>query len=104
HDLKLWQVHLQALMEHVDGTYPGQVTLLRTRGQPLFCSLEEDFCWSKLALGGVVVKLVPGSHQNIFQPPNVQQLAKQIADSLAAAQPRILPLAQRKQFGAEVRV
>ena len=87
-ELRLWQIHLQALVEHVEGPYAGQVTLLRTRGQPVFCSLEEDFCWSKLAQGGVVVKLVPGSHENIFQAPNVQQLGRQLAESLAAAQQR----------------
>src|SRR6185369_12618154 len=69
HELRLWQVHLQALITHVDGDYCGQVTLLRTQGQPLLCSLEDDFCWSKLARGGVIVKRVPGSHENIFQEP-----------------------------------
>jgi amino acid adenylation domain-containing protein/FkbH-like protein len=91
HELKLWQIHLQALIRHVEGTYPGQVTLLRTRGQPLFCSLEDDFCWSNLARGGAIVKLVPGSHENIFQEPNVRQLAKQLAESLTTAQARGLP-------------
>ncbi|HTL59970.1 MAG TPA: amino acid adenylation domain-containing protein [Candidatus Limnocylindrales bacterium] len=85
-ELKLWQIHLQALIQHVEGPYSGQVTLLRTRGQPLFCSLEEDFCWSKLARGGVTVKLVPGSHENIFNEPNVQTLAKELAAALTAAQ------------------
>jgi len=87
-ELKLWQIHLQALVEHVEEPYDGQVTLLRTRGQPLFCSLEDDFCWSKLARGGVVVKLLPGSHENIFQEPNVGKLARQFGESLVAAQAR----------------
>jgi FkbH-like protein len=104
HELKLWQIHLQALVEHVEGIYPGQVTLLRTRGQPLFCSLEDDFCWSKLAQGGVVVKVVPGSHENIFQAPNVEQLAGELAEALAAARNRALRMRRPKQFVDEVRI
>jgi amino acid adenylation domain-containing protein/FkbH-like protein len=86
HELKLWRLHLQALAEHMEQSYIGKVTLLRTRGQPLFCSLEEDFCWGRLALGGVLVKTIPGSHENIFIEPNVRALAAELADTLARAQ------------------
>lgn len=85
-ELKLWRLHLQALAVHVEQPYIGKVTLLRTRGQPLFCSLEEDFCWSQLALGGVLVKWIPGSHENIFLEPNVRSLASALADALTQAQ------------------
>jgi amino acid adenylation domain-containing protein/FkbH-like protein len=86
HELALWQMHLDALVTHVEREYPGKVLLLRTRGQPLFCSLEDDFCWGKLARGGVVVKLIPGSHEEIFVEPHVQVLAATLSDSLADAQ------------------
>ncbi len=96
-ELKLWQIHLQALVQHVEQAYAGDVILLRTRGQPLFCSLEEDFCWGKLARGRVVVKLVPGSHENVFMQPNVQVLAREVralleqfqAAQSAGARPRM---------------
>ena len=87
-ELKLWRVHLEALTDHVQQSYPGQVTLFRTRGQPLVCSFEEDFCWSKLAQAGVRVKLVPGSHENIFMEPNVQSLAKELQTWLGEAHAR----------------
>jgi amino acid adenylation domain-containing protein/FkbH-like protein len=85
-ELKLWRIHLQALTDHIERPYTGEVTLLRTRGQPLFCSLEEDFCWKKLARGGVVVKRIPGSHENIFMEPNVRSLAAELASALKRAQ------------------
>ena len=85
-ELQLWRIHLNALVEHVEKSYPGRVTLLRTRGQPLFCSLAEDFCWGKLAQGGPEIKLIPGSHENIFMEPNVRFLADALAASLAQAQ------------------
>ena len=87
-ELKLWQIHLQELVEHVEGPYSGPVVLLRTRGQPLFCSLERDFCWGRLVRGSLAVKIIPGSHENIFMEPNVRSLARELSDVLAAAQGR----------------
>ena len=87
-ELKLWKIHLQELVEHVEGSYSGSVALLRTRGQPLFCSLEPDFCWGRLVRGALAVKLIPGSHENIFMEPNVRALARELADILTAAQGR----------------
>ncbi len=86
HELKLWQAHLEAMSKHVEQPYIGKVTLLRTKGQPLFCSLEEDFCWGRLALGGVLVRRIPGSHENIFVEPNVRFLAQELAAALELAQ------------------
>ena len=84
-ELKFWQIHLRAIERHVEQPYAGHVTLIRTRGQPLFCSLADDFCWGKLAHGGVTVKRIPGSHENIFMEPNVRSLAQQMEACLAEA-------------------
>jgi thioesterase domain-containing protein/acyl carrier protein len=86
-ELKYWQIHLNALVAHVERPYAGHVTLLRTRGQPIFCSFADDFCWGKLARGGVTVKRIPGSHENIFVEPNVKFLAEQIEECLIEAMP-----------------
>lgn len=85
-ELRLWQIHLDALVNHIERPYKGRVILLRTAGQPLFCSLEEDFCWGRLAQGGVVVKKVPGSHENVFIEPNVRALAGELTAVLHSAQ------------------
>jgi thioesterase domain-containing protein len=85
-ELKLWQIHLNALIHHVERSYSGPVTLLRTRGQALFCSLQEDFCWGRLAEGGVRVVFIPGSHENIFVEPNVDSLARELAAALTEVQ------------------
>jgi amino acid adenylation domain-containing protein/FkbH-like protein len=86
HELKLWQIHLQALTEHMEQPYSGGVVLLRTRGQPLLCSLEEDFCWRKVAQGGVKIVFVPGSHESVFMEPKVRLLAKELSALLVTAQ------------------
>jgi amino acid adenylation domain-containing protein/FkbH-like protein len=84
-ELKLWEKHLQALIGHADRPYEGDVLLLRTRGQPLFCSLEDDFCWKRLVHGKVQTVLTPGSHENIFMEPNVEALAQRLKAGLAEA-------------------
>jgi amino acid adenylation domain-containing protein/FkbH-like protein len=84
-ELKLWQIHLEALIRHVERPYSGRVALLRTRGQPLFCSFEDDFCWGRLVDGGVSVRLIPGSHENIFMEPNVRVLASELMKLLLPA-------------------
>jgi len=89
HELRLWQIHLQALIRHQDKPYPGHVTLFRTRGQPLICSFEEDFCWSKLAQGGLTLRRIQGSHENIFMEPNVRFLAHELEQCLGEAAQRV---------------
>jgi len=91
HEQKLWQIHLRALTEHVEQPYHGPVTLFRTRGQPLFCSLEEDFCWGHLARGNVAIRLVSGSHEGVFVEPNVKALANMLAQALNEAQSTAAP-------------
>lgn len=83
-ELKLWQSHLKALVEHTDRPYSGNVVLLRTRGQPLFCSLEPDFCWRGIAPSTTVL-MVPGSHEEVFLEPHVRELARTLGEVLARA-------------------
>ena len=82
HELKLWQIHLDALVKHVSQPYNGRVTLFRTRGQPLFCSLDDDFGWGELAKGGVDIRIIPGSHESIFMEPAVKSLADELKTCL----------------------
>jgi amino acid adenylation domain-containing protein/FkbH-like protein len=88
-ELKLWKIHLCALEEHVQGPYAGPVTLFRTRGHPLLCSFAPDLRWGALARDGVTVKLIPGSHENIFMEPNVKRLAESLTAALAETRPRV---------------
>ena len=84
-ELRLWRIHLQALEDHVEQPYDGPVDLFRTRGQPLLCSFEEDFCWGSLVTGGVTITHIPGSHENIFMESNVRFLARVLQTRLDQA-------------------
>jgi FkbH-like protein len=90
-ELKLWQRHLDAMTQHVQQPFDGDVVLLRTQGQPLFCSLEEDFCWRKVARRGVKIRFVPGSHENVFMEPNVKTLAAELQAVLDQARTQTTP-------------
>jgi amino acid adenylation domain-containing protein/FkbH-like protein len=85
-ELRLWQAHLDALVAHVDQPYSGRVLLMRTRGQPMFCSLRDDFCWGHLVGAGLEVERIPGSHENIFMEPNVKELAARLGRKLDECQ------------------
>jgi thioesterase domain-containing protein len=87
-ELKLWQVHLDLLVQHVSQPYPGKVTVFRTRAHPLVCTYAPDLGWSELAREGVDVRVVPGSHARIFVEPNIRDLAKELESALAASRPR----------------
>jgi amino acid adenylation domain-containing protein/FkbH-like protein len=87
-ELKLWKIHLRALADHVQQPYSGRVTLFRTRGHPLFSSFARDLRWGSLVSGGVTVKLIPGSHENIFMEPNVKSLAHSLTATLSETRRR----------------
>lgn len=84
-ELELWQIHLKAYEDYRPRPYPGAVNLIRTRGQPLFCSFDPHFGWGELAAGGVSVQIVPGAHENIFQPPDIDPLAHAVRHVLEQA-------------------
>ena len=86
HELKLWQVHMRADEAYVPRSYPGRVTLFRTRGQPIRCSLDPLHGWGELVQGGVDVQVVAGSHETIFMEPAVRTVSAQFQKCLIAAQ------------------
>jgi thioesterase domain-containing protein len=82
HELELWRMHLSAGANYVPKPYGGRALLLRTRGQPVLCSLDPQYGWGKLVLGGLEVRTVPGAHEHIFMEPKVQALAKEVSEAL----------------------
>lgn len=79
----------EALLHYEPEKYPGQLTVIRTRRQPLFCSFEPTMGWGSLAEQGVEVKTVPGSSTSIIRNPlHAQKLAEALGSCLAAARRR----------------
>ncbi len=71
----LWRAHVKALMAYRPKGYPGKITLIRTRGHPLFCSFDFRYGWGELARDGVEVKIVRGGHGNVLAEPYVASVA-----------------------------
>ena len=89
HELDLWKAHLSAGANYRPGPYGGPVVLLRTRGQPVLCSLDPQYGWGELAQGGVEIRLIPGAHEKIFVEPDVRGLAIELQKVLACARQRL---------------
>ncbi|HZQ45904.1 MAG TPA: alpha/beta fold hydrolase, partial [Verrucomicrobiae bacterium] len=85
-EIKLWQCHLRIAEQYMEQPYAGRITLFRTRRQPFLSSFDPTYAWSDLAAGGVSVRMVPGSHENVFAEPNVGWLAEQLKAVLAETQ------------------
>jgi amino acid adenylation domain-containing protein len=82
----LWEAHIRSLMEYHPKPYNGIVTLFRSPGHPLFCSFDERYGWSELAMGGVEVHIVSGYHEKILEEPYVAHLARDLNNALRRAQ------------------
>ena len=67
---------------HAADAYPGRVVVLRAEdGLPG----EPDLGWGALAAGGADVRTVPGDHRTLFTLPNVETVARELADAIATA-------------------
>jgi thioesterase domain-containing protein/acyl carrier protein len=75
---KVAQANLNALAGFRPRPYAGRVTLFRARVRPLLDSHSPTLGWEQLALGGVDVQHVPGTHASIFDEPHVRDLAEQL--------------------------
>jgi amino acid adenylation domain-containing protein len=62
--------------------FSGQLLLFRARCQPVFSPLDPALGWTRLARGGVTVKVVPGNHDTFLYPPNVAQVAHYLTERL----------------------
>ncbi len=82
HHQRVSEALFQSLLAYRPRAYPGRVTLFRTRAQNVFSPHGVDKGWSRLALGGVEIKKIPGNHVNLYEQPHVQFFAEQLRDSL----------------------
>ena len=79
HRRQLIEANYRATAAYTAQPYQGQVYLLKARAQPLLHQVDSKLVWQKLALKGLKVDVIPGSHEGIFKQPHVQTLAQQIA-------------------------
>ena len=73
----------RALKNYKPQRYTGRLTLFRARMQPFFSSHDPHKGWSRVAVGAIDVKNIPGNHLGMLQEPHVQVLAKELRECLA---------------------
>ncbi|NET73537.1 MAG: AMP-binding protein, partial [Sphaerospermopsis sp. SIO1G2] len=72
----VFRANLQAMNNYQPQVYPGKLTLLRCRVQPLNQALSDDLGWSHLVDGDVEVYPIPGDHFGLLKEPYVQDVAQ----------------------------
>ena len=72
----------QAWTTYVPHPYPKRVTLFRARAGKLFHIREHDLGWSRIAQGGIEVRVVRGDHMSIITHLHVRSLAEQFRECL----------------------
>ena len=66
--------------------YPGRLTLFQAQIQSPRSRFDSQGGWGKIALGGVELHQVPGSHIGLLEEPNVKVLAEKLKACLEKAQ------------------
>jgi thioesterase domain-containing protein len=88
HLQSLWQAHYRSLVAYQPRPYSGHVALFRARRQSYMRTLDPTLGWATLGIPSIEVHTVPGDHLTMLREPNVQVLADQLTESLAAARAR----------------
>lgn len=82
----------QAALRYRPGRFPGRVTLLWPRLQPVQPYVDSRLEWSRIAAQGAEHLEIDGDHSSIYLEPLVPNLARVISDLYAKAQSGVLSL------------
>jgi amino acid adenylation domain-containing protein len=88
--VEMLKVHLDVLKAYDPRPFRGRATLLLPRTGPLLGPFPEiqDHGWKAIALGGVDIHSVPGSHSTFLTEPFATTVAERIEDSIRVAEAR----------------
>jgi thioesterase domain-containing protein len=80
-----WQRDLTAQRNYRPLPYDARLVLVRAHTRPLFGSFDHDLGWSRLVSKGLDVRVVPGSHANMLNEPQVRYIAEILRAELTSA-------------------
>jgi amino acid adenylation domain-containing protein len=83
--VKYAETHWHALTQYRPQPYPGEIVLFRAKKQGL-TNFNHTLGWDALVDDRVQVNVIPGTHENMLQEPNVQIVAAKLRHLLDAAQ------------------
>jgi thioesterase domain-containing protein len=84
HVQRFLEVQYRAFSGYQPRVYPGRLNLYLARTHRLWHTAPRDLGWTRLAAGGLSIKVVPGAHSNIVSEPFVGVLARHIRNALDA--------------------
>ncbi|MEO5803224.1 MAG: alpha/beta fold hydrolase, partial [Verrucomicrobiota bacterium] len=74
------EVHWKALLNYFPKVYPGKIILFETTKSPRNASVEA--IWKSLAGGGLEVKRIPSTHEQMLDDPYVRIVATELIECL----------------------
>jgi len=77
---RLFAAHVRALLRYVPRAYDGRLSLYRVPREE--ANGHDALGWKRLALGGVEVREVPGTHFTVLREPHVAELAARLTEDL----------------------
>jgi thioesterase domain-containing protein/acyl carrier protein len=84
--LQIRMAHWRASLVYKPRPYAGKITLFRSLNQPIDFEVQSDLGMSTVALGGVEVHDVPGSHTTLFSDDSIVQIiARKVAECIKSS-------------------
>jgi thioesterase domain-containing protein len=72
------KANYEALRNYVPQVYPGRILFLLSSEAPERSFYDARFGWSDMAARGLEVHVVPGTHDTLFEEPNVMVMAEKV--------------------------
>ena len=85
-DLRRVQVreeNWRAMQAYQPANFPGRITLFKASSTNDKMELPDDYGWSEVAVKGLEIIPVPGSHLLLFEPENIESLASSLQLALS---------------------
>ncbi|NBD09133.1 non-ribosomal peptide synthetase [Corallococcus silvisoli] len=76
--LDVWKSHMRALFTYAPVPYEGRATYLKAQVHVPPHPLHPEQPWQQLVLHGLEVLPVPGNHQTMIEPPQVDTMARHL--------------------------
>ncbi len=76
------ETNMRALQSYVPRPYPGTAVMLLSRDEPDRAFYDGRLAWADLLADGLVLRFIPGSHENMLEEPQVARVAAVIARCL----------------------
>ncbi|NRD47821.1 non-ribosomal peptide synthetase [Corallococcus exiguus] len=80
--LDVWKAHMRALFSYAPVPYEGAATYLKAQVHVPPHPLYPEQPWQVLVRHGLEVLPVPGNHQTMIEPPNVEAMARHVTACL----------------------